>query len=107
MLKLVKLVQTCTACPSQWDAWDEDGNYVYIRYRHGHLSVESHTDKAGFYTHGGPWTDYAIFEAYVGDGLDGYMETEEMLKLIGAEFEVEAEAEAESSHSEPEGLEDV
>jgi len=27
------------ACPSQWDAWDADGKYYYLRYRHGHGSV--------------------------------------------------------------------
>jgi len=27
-------VRTCSACPSQWDAWDLDGNYWYLRYRH-------------------------------------------------------------------------
>lgn len=23
------------ACPSQWDLWDDQGNYYYARYRHG------------------------------------------------------------------------
>lgn len=31
---LVKIVQTCQSCPSQWDAWDSEGNYWYLRYRH-------------------------------------------------------------------------
>jgi len=30
----MKAVQTCSACPSQWDAWDLDGNYWYLRHRH-------------------------------------------------------------------------
>jgi hypothetical protein len=33
-------VQTCIACPSQWDAWDTDGNYWYLRYRHGRGTME-------------------------------------------------------------------
>lgn len=33
---LVKAVHTSFACPSQWDAWDADGQYYYLRYRHGH-----------------------------------------------------------------------
>ena len=37
---LVKTVQTCRACPSQWNAWDLDGNYWYLRYRHGHGTAE-------------------------------------------------------------------
>ena len=32
---IVRAVRTCTACPSQWDAWDLDGNYWYLRYRSG------------------------------------------------------------------------
>jgi hypothetical protein len=31
---LVKAVQTSTGCPSQWNAWDETGQYYYLRYRH-------------------------------------------------------------------------
>jgi len=30
---IVKAVQTCEACPSQWDAWTADGQYLYLRYR--------------------------------------------------------------------------
>ena len=37
---LVKAVQTCSACPSQWDAWDRDGNYWYLRYRYGYGTAE-------------------------------------------------------------------
>lgn len=36
---LTHLVQTCDACPSQWDAETDDGRPVYIRYRWGFLSV--------------------------------------------------------------------
>jgi hypothetical protein len=32
---IVRAVQTCTACPSQWDAWDNTGGYWYLRYRSG------------------------------------------------------------------------
>lgn len=32
---LVRAVQTCHACPSQWDAWDLDGRYWYLRFRSG------------------------------------------------------------------------
>ena len=39
-LRITKIVQTCYACPSQWDAETEDGRSVYIRYRHGHGTIE-------------------------------------------------------------------
>jgi hypothetical protein len=37
---IVEAVQTCEACPSQWDAWDADGYYWYLRYRHGRGAAE-------------------------------------------------------------------
>lgn len=37
---LVRVVRTCAAYPSQWDAWTADGRYLYLRYRHGTGSVE-------------------------------------------------------------------
>lgn len=40
-ITLVKAVKTSSACPSQWDAWDAEGRYYYLRYRHGVGSVES------------------------------------------------------------------
>ena len=27
--------QTCHGCPSQWDAWDAEGNQYYLRFRWG------------------------------------------------------------------------
>ncbi|MEE1782506.1 hypothetical protein PUR71_06160 [Streptomyces sp. SP17BM10] len=37
---LARVVQTCSASPSQWDAWTTTGRYLYLRYRHGNGSVE-------------------------------------------------------------------
>ncbi|MFE3514334.1 hypothetical protein [Streptomyces sp. NPDC059166] len=39
---LALVVRTCLASPSQWDAWTTDGQYLYLRYRHGEGSVEQH-----------------------------------------------------------------
>lgn len=37
----IKLVQTCGACPEQYDAFDENGDIVgYLRLRHGTFRVE-------------------------------------------------------------------
>ncbi|GGU91028.1 hypothetical protein GCM10010275_30070 [Streptomyces litmocidini] len=41
-MQIVRAVRTCPACPSQWDAWTTDGQYLYLRYRHGIGSVEQH-----------------------------------------------------------------
>lgn len=39
---LAQVVRTCLASPSQWDAWTTEGQYLYLRYRHGEGSVERH-----------------------------------------------------------------
>lgn len=74
-IRLVKIEQTCTACPSQWDAWDEDGEYYYIRYRWGYLYVCKGEVMGPF-----------VWEGSIGDGLDGFMTTEEMLAHTGMEL---------------------
>lgn len=44
---MIKLVQTCGACPEQYDAFNESGNQVgYLRLRHGYFSV-SYPDAYG------------------------------------------------------------
>lgn len=40
VITIAKAIQTCTACPSQWDAWTTDGQYLYLRYRSGIGTVE-------------------------------------------------------------------
>ena len=39
---LARVVQTSSGCPSQWDAWTVEGQYLYLRYRHGVGGVERH-----------------------------------------------------------------
>lgn len=36
---IVRAVETCAGLPSQWDAWTDTGQYLYLRYRHGHGTV--------------------------------------------------------------------
>ncbi len=40
-LTLVRVVETCIACPAQWDTWDADGQTYYLRYRSGIGTVEA------------------------------------------------------------------
>jgi len=42
MTTLARVIETCQACPSQWDAWTAEGQYLYLRYRFGHGTVEEH-----------------------------------------------------------------
>lgn len=67
LIELAKVTQTCTACPSQWDAWSTDGKYVYIRYRSGILTVEVSGDK--------------VFERKIGDNLSGHLLWSDVLAI--------------------------
>ena len=63
---VVRVVRTCRACPSQWDAWTAQGVYVYVRYRSGRLTVDV--------------GDSQVFCAVLGGPLDGHMEWPEVLQ---------------------------
>ena len=45
MITVVSLQRTTFACPAQFEAITTDGDYVYIRYRHGNLSVRKSPTK--------------------------------------------------------------
>ena len=40
MLKEIRLVQTCGACPEQYDAFIGDELVGYLRLRHGYFTVQ-------------------------------------------------------------------
>lgn len=85
-LKEGSLVQTCAACPSQWEAHLEDGRMVYVRFRWGGLAISVSE---------GPTND--VFDAVKGpdilyrelsDSLDGHLTTENMLPYLDAALAV-------------------
>jgi hypothetical protein len=53
---IVRAVQTSVACPSQWDAWDGQGQFWYLRYRHAHGEARRYAEGPDWYrgTHGDP-----------------------------------------------------
>jgi len=40
MKTVIKIKQTCYACPSQWEGMTDDGKDVYIRFRWGSLRLD-------------------------------------------------------------------
>lgn len=68
-IKVQKVVQTCVACPSQWDVWDEDGVFYYIRYRGGRGTILKDNYETLVFQWEGP------------DGLDGYISWAELMEL--------------------------
>jgi len=96
---VASLKKTCTACPAQWEGKLEDGRALYVRYRWGELSVGAGED-------GGAAIDNSMSEEgfhceRVGEGLDGYMDFEELkahlygLLDFGPALEAEDEREPE------------
>jgi hypothetical protein len=85
-LKVVSLVKTCEACPSQWEAHLEDGRMLYIRYRWGNFNVylsKSPSDKVLDALQG----DNIISIEDYGEPLGGYIDDETMKSLLIEKFE--------------------
>jgi hypothetical protein len=70
-LKVKSYAMTCAACPSQWDVYTEDDQYIYVRYRWGHFTAEL----------GGPFNEL-LFGWYSDDEWDGSMSSEKMIELL-------------------------
>lgn len=62
---------TCSACPSQWNIYTDEGEYIYARYRWGRLTITLN-----------PWREGSkeLYCEDIGDGLDGVMETTELVE---------------------------
>lgn len=91
MITIVKAKQTSIACPSQWDLWDENGQYYYARYRSGrgtlcrHKSPEWWDIPGDHETHFDPGHNVAEFK--FGDRLDGDIGLSQFAEL--ADFELD------------------
>lgn len=80
-VKIARVVQTCEACPSQWDAWTIDGQYLYLRYRCGIGTVDAYdTSKSAEWTRIPDGSD-GRFE--FGGPLDSWIDLPEFLDLAG------------------------
>lgn len=79
-IKISEIVQTCEACPSQWEGTLEDGRAIYIRYRWGGLSVrlsETPTDEIMDAVKG-----EEIFGEDIGEPLDGTIELTRVYEIL-------------------------
>ena len=59
-IKIDRIEQTCYGCPSQWNMYTADGDYIYD----GTLSIDCN--------------DKNIYRQSIGDNLDGFMSLEEL-----------------------------
>lgn len=86
---LTKIVQTCSFCPSQWDAWDSEGYYWYLRYRWSNGTAERRVSPDP-----DAWTEIEPdieFNTGRRDGFDGEISLEEFCALAGLTIHPEAE----------------
>lgn len=78
---ITSIKQTCKSSPSQWVVKLKDGRMMDIRYRWGVLSMrisESSTNDIFDVVVSGK----QIFKKQIGDSLDGYMKTKDMLSYL-------------------------
>jgi hypothetical protein len=85
---VLALRRTCIACPSQWEGTLADGQVIYARFRHGYLSVGLGQEIAEAVDNSKP--GLALYEDLVGDGLDGFMDFEELKGHLGGLLEFPA-----------------
>ena len=76
-MKVIKTkIQTCDACPSQWEETLEDGRMFYIRYRWGYLSVRVSEKPTEYLTDAVRGEE--VYGKQMGDGLDGSLSWDEI-----------------------------
>ena len=83
-MRIVKAIQTSGACPSQWDAWTDSGEYVYLRYRHGYGYAKTYADG---YDDPGAGNIIASFE--YGDSLDGFITLQDFCEKAYIQLDLE------------------
>ncbi|MFI6304307.1 hypothetical protein ACIBCH_20750 [Amycolatopsis thailandensis] len=82
---IVKAVQTCAACPSQWDAWTDDGRYLYLRFRHGIGTVEEQPSPVV-----STWTDEEPAVRFRHPDRDGVISLTEFAEHANLKLKLEA-----------------
>jgi hypothetical protein len=82
-MKLKTIICTCSCCPAQWEAYTEENEAVYIRYRFGHLTIQIGEP-------GGTISDAInrgtlLYSEQIGLEFDGVISEEEVMKIIEKE----------------------
>jgi hypothetical protein len=79
MIVVEQLVQTCGACPSQWEGRTRDGARIYVRYRYGTLAIgigatlDAAIDQA--------ISDAPALRLRISDAPDGFLEYDELRQV--------------------------
>lgn len=76
------IIQTCAACPSQWEGKLTDGRMFYARYRSGKLTIEvSKKQTDDVYMAMGEDADL-IYKEQLGGYYDGILSQAELIKIM-------------------------
>lgn len=87
MINVIKIVNTCPACPSQWEGLTDTNQQIYFRYRWSELTVE--LGEIGDMSRFGGVSGNYIFELDYGDsGFDGSMDYETLKPLVEKEIKL-------------------
>jgi hypothetical protein len=84
-LTLVRTVQTSVACPSQWDAWDEEGRYYYLRYRSGCGQMRRYQTENWVNSDQDELID-VVAEFRYGHPLDGLLSLQDFARFAGVKL---------------------
>ncbi|MCX3059569.1 hypothetical protein [Streptomyces beihaiensis] len=88
-IALARVVRTCNAVPSQWNAWTVDGQYLYLRYRSGTGTVDAYDTEDS--AHWPRIPDGAVARFDTGDRHDGEMDLTEFCERAGLQIAEDAE----------------
>lgn len=83
-ITIARAVQTCLSVPSQWNAWTDDGRYLYLRYRFGHGTVDDYPSEDMDTWDRVPEGRLACFgDCFPRQGFDGEITLEEFCERAG------------------------
>lgn len=81
-LRVVRLTKTAEACPSAWEGRTDTGEWVYVRYRWGSLTVGAGATRDEAVARG-IWEGQGgrtVFAGELGDRLDSWLSFEELVR---------------------------
>jgi hypothetical protein len=83
-ITITRAICTCCSVPSQWDAWTVDGQYLYLRYRFGHGTVDDYDSQDSDTWDRVPEGNLACFgDCYPRRGFDGEIELADFCERAG------------------------
>ena len=75
-MEVKNIIQTCPACPSQWEGHLKDGRMFYARYRWGALTIQVSKEPTGDVMDA--VMGEMVYNEILGGGYDGTLEQNEL-----------------------------